>query len=52
MIASGQLRGEQTAAVMESQLTALERKIDELLSSVDLPGEQDNIPKEEPTATK
>lgn len=35
---------------MESQLTVLERKIDELLTSVDLPGEQDDIPKEEPTA--
>ena len=29
------IRGEKTAAVMENQLTALERKIDDLLASVD-----------------
>ena len=28
-------RGERTAAAMENQLTALERKIDDLLASVD-----------------
>lgn len=29
------IRGEKTAAAMERQLTALERKIDDLLASVD-----------------
>ena len=29
-------RGERTAAAMENQLTALERKIDDLLASVDV----------------
>lgn len=32
---------------MESQLAILERKIDALLASVDLPSELDPIPKEE-----
>lgn len=41
------LRGEKTAEVMETQLTILERKIDELLASVDLPSELDPIPPEE-----
>lgn len=40
-------RGEKTAEVMETQLTILERKIDELLASVDLPSELDPIPPEE-----
>lgn len=40
-------RGEKTADVMETQLTILERKIDELLASVDLPSELDPIPPEE-----
>lgn len=34
-------RGERTAAAMENQLTALERKIDELLASVDQEDELD-----------
>lgn len=40
-------RGEKTADVMETQLTILERKIDELLASVELPSELDPIPPEE-----
>lgn len=40
-------KGEKTAEVMETQLTILERKIDELLASVDLPSELDPIPPEE-----
>lgn len=34
-ILSSYIRGERTAAAMETQLTALERKIDDLLASVD-----------------
>ena len=44
-------RGEKTAHVMETQLTILERKIDELLASVDLPSELDPIPPEEQIET-
>ncbi|MCJ1467408.1 hypothetical protein MMC07_006032 [Pseudocyphellaria aurata] len=40
-------KGEKTAEVMETQLAILERKIDELLASVDLPRERDPIPPEE-----
>ncbi len=40
-------RAEKTTTVMESQLTILERKIDELLASVDLPNELEPIPPEE-----
>ena len=36
IIRVSQLRGERTAAAMETQLTALERKIDDLLASVDV----------------
>ena len=32
---------------METQLTSLERRIDDLLASVDLPSESEPIPKEE-----
>ena len=49
-VSSYHFRGEGTASLMESQLMILERKIDDLLASVDLPGEQDDIPKEEPEA--
>ena len=44
-------RGEKTAEVMETQLTVLERKIDELLASVELPSELDPIPPEEDIGT-
>lgn len=44
-------RGEKTAAIMETQLTILERRIDELLASVDLPNELEPIPKEEEMKT-
>lgn len=37
-------RGERTASAMESQLTQLEKKIDELLASVDDVGQQDADP--------
>jgi len=33
-------KGEKTASAMENQLTALERKIDDLLASVDEQGQQ------------
>lgn len=36
---------------METQLTILERRIDELLASVDLPRESEPIPKEEEAET-
>ncbi|MCJ1276805.1 hypothetical protein MMC21_004612 [Puttea exsequens] len=38
----GRDRGERTAAAMESQLTDLERKIDDLLASVDQESETDS----------
>ena len=37
-------RGEKTASAMESQLTQLEKKIDELLASVDDAGQQSADP--------
>ena len=36
IIVHSHFRGERAAAVMETQLTALERKIDDLLASVDV----------------
>jgi hypothetical protein len=45
-------RGERTAAAMENQLTALERKIDDLLASVDEQHQQTDGSELEATNTK
>ena len=42
IIRVSQLRGERTATAMETQLTALERKIDDLLASVDVESTENN----------